>query len=233
MSKVIVRLTTAALCVFAILGGCGPRIRTVKPGERTGPQTAVPLSAHQVRSPETEQAAAAAAHERLRNTPGYDGPDKPELPRWKPLGDIIVTAGTISQPHRILGTVSVNTANVVRVDVGRAVAGAITGTRTTKLPSTPDASLSEMYERLRRRAREVYGFNADGVINATYHVEPDGDTFADGVAIEFLEGQRREPPNSVRPPIKDRLRTLEGLREAGLISEDEFSRKKAQILDEL
>ncbi len=233
MSKVIIRVATTALCVFAILGGCGPRIRTVKPSEGTKPQAAVPLSAYQIRSPETEQAAAAAAHERLRNTPGYEGPDKPDVPTWKPLRDVIVTAGTISQPHRILGMVSVDTTNVVRVDLGRAVVGAITGTRTTKLPSTPDASLSEMYERLRRRAREVYGFNADGVINATYHVEPDGDTFAEGVAVEFVEGQEREPLNSARSPINDRLRTLERLREDGLINEDEFSRKKAQILDEL
>ncbi len=218
--------------LLALLG-CGPKLRVVQPGEKSGGSTSyAPLSTYMLRTPQTEAAGKAAGEARLRQTPGYGGGD--DNSNLKPLREIVVTSGPINQPHRILGRVAVDTTKIVRVHMGRAIAGAITGTRTTKLPSTPDASLSEIFQRLGTRARQTYGSAADAVINATYQVEPDGDVFAEGIAVEFLPETNQGPPAAnVATSIEDRLQILKVLHGKGLIGDDEFSQKKADILDGL
>jgi hypothetical protein len=91
-----------------------------------------------------------------------------------------------------------------------------------------------MYQALGERARQIYGFAADAVVNATYRVVPDGDVFSEGIAVEFIETAAPATEASAPPPsIEVRMRSLKALRDQGLIDEQEFLKKKAQLLDEL
>lgn len=143
---------------------------------------------------------------------------------------IIVTAGPLTQPYEVLGEVHADTTDLFlttsflrdslfRSPFSVAVQGA-----------SPKLSYSQMDERLRNKAVELYGTRVDAVINVTYRTDPDGHVFADGLAVRFTP----QPPSFA--PVRsaeESLKELRGLLDQGLITQEEYERKREEILNEL
>ena len=146
---------------------------------------------------------------------------------------VFVTAGSVSRPFEVLGTVHINSRGIValgsilsdhlfRSRLERAVGGA-----------TPDFSPEEAYEQLKSEAISQYGDRVDAVVNATYRAEHDGDVFAEGLAVRFTEGVGVTPSNAPIRSVEHRLTELQGLFSKGLLGKEEYERKRAEILKEL
>ena len=92
-----------------------------------------------------------------------------------------------------------------------------------------------MNKMLEEQTLKLYSnHGVDAVINVTQRTDPDGDVFASGLAIHFVE-----PPKPASASIastrsmEDRLRELLDLREKGLITPEEYYEKRVEILGEL
>lgn len=150
----------------------------------------------------------------------------------KSPGTIIVTAGPISQSYEVLGEVHVNTRGMINFGstlndaLFRSPLAVAAGGR------TPVAHAEQMNKFLKEKAREQYGHKVDAIINAQYNTDHDGDVFASGLAVYFVE-QKSPQPQQTAPPersLEDRLKELKDLREKGLISIEEYSQKRQELL---
>ena len=82
------------------------------------------------------------------------------------------------------------------------------------------------------QAWKQYGSKVDAVINVTYRTEHDGNVFASGLAVHFVE-QQSPPPSTAAPLIRsteERLQELRELRDKGLITPQEYDQKRQDIL---
>ena len=139
--------------------------------------------------------------------------------------EVIVTTGSLSQQYQVLGTVEADTTDIglstsalydvlFRPKIARAIQG-----------SSPKLSTPQMDERLRSAARQKYGSKADAVINVTYRTNYDGDVFASGLAVHFVEPA---PQASI---LEQKLTELKSLREKNLITPEEYYEKRGKLLE--
>lgn len=157
-----------------------------------------------------------------------------DLGRPKPLAEIVVTTGPLSQPYETLGEVHVST-------VGEIYLGSLLQDSLFRSPlarsiqATPATNTATMNEKLKTQAREQYGGKADAIINVTYRVDPDGDVFASGLAVHFIEPQPTPALPSAPPTrsLEERLLELRNLREKGLIGAEEYYEKRMKLLEGL
>jgi hypothetical protein len=153
----------------------------------------------------------------------------------KSPGAIIVTAGAISQPYEVLGEVNVNTRGMINL-------GSVLNDALFRSPlavaaggRTPVAHTEQMNKILKEKAREQYGHKVDAIINTTYKTDHDGDVFASGLAVHFVEQKSPEPQQAAPPErrLEDRLKELRDLREKGLISPEDYYQKRQELLQGL
>jgi hypothetical protein len=151
------------------------------------------------------------------------------------LVDIIVTAGPLSQPYTALGEVNVNTKGMVNL-------GSILNDTLFRSPlqraiqgPTPTAHTETINKMLREKAREQYGNQVDAVVNVVYHTDPDGDVFASGLAVHFMEPQATPAltPTTTTRSLEERLKELRDLREKNLITPEEYYDKRSELLKRL
>lgn len=150
--------------------------------------------------------------------------------------DIVVTAGPISQPYEVLGEVHVNTRGMI--NFGSALNDALFRSPLAVAAGgrTPVAHTEQMNKFLKEKAREQYGNKVDAIINTTYNTDHDGDVFASGLAVHFVEQKPPETQQQAAPPgrhLEDRLKELKDLREKGLISVEEYNQKRQELLQGL
>jgi hypothetical protein len=131
-----------------------------------------------------------------------------------------------NRPYRVLGPVDLGAAGTDRT-FGFAYGGIAIAERTveTHYPA-------EMDVYLRRLACFLYGYDVDAVINADYWAIPGGTVFAKGIAVHFTNGS----DSSSAPPATDpghRLEQLQNLKDRGLITDDEYERKRHELLEGL
>jgi hypothetical protein len=148
--------------------------------------------------------------------------------------DIVVTTGGLSQPYTTLGPVHADT--IGTINVGSALNDALfRGQVATHVQASPKATVPQMNERLKQAARNQWGRSVDAIINVAYQTDPDGDLYADGLAVQFVIAAPPQPaPN---PPahqsVEERLQTLKRLLHDGLISQQQYEKKQAELLREL
>ncbi|MFI5366942.1 MAG: tetratricopeptide repeat protein [Candidatus Binatia bacterium] len=142
---------------------------------------------------------------------------------------IVVTAGSLSQPYKALGPVHFDT--VGKVNVGSVLVDALTRSRlAADVQATPKARCDQLNELLKAQAFQMYGNRVDAIINVTCRNDPSGDVFADGLAVAFTSPAASVP--SARTG-EQRLKELQDLLDKGLINREEYERKRAEILREL
>jgi hypothetical protein len=148
---------------------------------------------------------------------------------------IIVTAGPISQPYKVLGEVNVNTRGMI--NLGSALNDALFRSPLAVAAGgrTPVAHTEQMNKFLKEKAREQYGHKVDAIINATYKTDHDGDVFASGLAVHFTKQESPEPQRTIPSErrLEGRLKELKDLRERGLISAEEYYQKRQELLQGL
>jgi hypothetical protein len=143
-----------------------------------------------------------------------------------PTAEIIVTNGPISTPYEILGPVQVDESDFEEAEI--------------------EPTLANLDRLLRLKALKLYGKRVDAIINVgdqlsgqglSYsflrglHDRP-GVPFARGLAVEFIQGATRDGTESTHTPTAaERLRVLKGLLDDGLISPEEYERKRAAIVE--
>lgn len=145
---------------------------------------------------------------------------------------IIVTAGPLSQRYEALGEVHVNTRGMM--NFGAILNDAMFRSRFAVAAGgrTAIANEQQMNDLLKQQASAQYGGKTDAVINATYRADQDGDVYASGLAVQFLE-EKKEEAKTTAPPerhLEDRLKELQSLRESKLISENEYYQKRSELL---
>jgi hypothetical protein len=97
---------------------------------------------------------------------------------------------------------------------------------------TSVAHAEQMNKFLKEKARQQYGHKVDAIINAQYNTDQDGDVFASDLAVHFVE-QKSSQTQQTAPlerTLEDRLKELKDLREKGLISIEEYSQKRQELL---
>ena len=144
---------------------------------------------------------------------------------------ILVTTGSVSQPHRILGEVKYSTVGSINFESSLKDALFRSPLSVAAAGATPKLSRNNMNIRLRQQALQQYGNNVDAIINTTYETLPDGDAFGSGIAVQFVESPSSGPPSA--RPVADRLKELDQLRDDGMISSEEYEQKRKQILESL
>lgn len=144
-----------------------------------------------------------------------------------------MTAGQLSQPYKVLGSVHADTVGLV--NVGSVVSDALfRGRLAANIQATPKASPPRINEMLQARAIKQFGFGeVDAIINVTYRTDPNGDVYADGIAVQFPWQAPSSMPAPVAQTPGERLQTLKNLLDKGLITHDQYEKKRADILKEL
>jgi hypothetical protein len=149
-----------------------------------------------------------------------------------PSASILVTAGPLSQPYRALGEVYVNTRGVI--NLGSILNDTLFRSRFERAVQgpTPTAHIETMNAVLRQEAVRRYGNQVDAVVNVVYRTDPDGDVFASGLAVQFVEEkQEADPAPPATPSLEARLDELKQLREKNLITSEEYYEKRSKLLE--
>lgn len=143
--------------------------------------------------------------------------------------EVVVTTGPLSQPYEALGEVHVNT-------VGEIYLGSLLNDTLFRSPlarsiqATPATNTVTMNEKLRQEARSHYGGRVDAVVNVSYRTDPDGDMFASGLAVHFIEPQPASALTAPAPTLEQKLTELKSLREKNLITPEEYYEKRSELL---
>jgi hypothetical protein len=169
--------------------------------------------------------------QRLEQDVSYQSPLVAPQDRSGPR-EILITSEILSPPYLALGKVAVNT-------LGFSTLGAILNDslfRSRFVVAASGVPLPESQERigalLREQARKKYGSQVDAVMNVGYQLWPDGEGFAEGVAVHFLA----PPPKPFIPIgryLESQLRELRDLWKKGLISQAEYDEKRSRLLEGL
>lgn len=139
------------LAVLACSSGCTPT--TQNRADWHPSEEAIDLAR------QAEEALNRQAEELLNRPDNLPPPEPRRLFDATHTREIIVTMGSLSQPHEVLGPVNVNALGMVDL-------------RSFKL--------------LEEKALELYGSRVDAIINVTHRTEPDGAVFAKGLAVHFV-----------------------------------------------
>ncbi len=212
----------ASVVLLVLLYACAPQVVTY--GNGASPQeSGEPLGPEKLRgSPQGETEADERVTESLRRAR--------EFQTQKPPSEIIVTAGPLNQAYEPLGPVHADSVGVVNVG-SILVDSLFRSPVAAAMHATPKANVPQMNEWLRNAAVMRYG-SVDAIINVTYQNQPDGDAFADGLAVRFITQQTVQPPPATKT-MEERLERLKALLDRGLIDRDEYDRKRTEILKEL
>jgi hypothetical protein len=97
---------------------------------------------------------------------------------------------------------------------------------------TPTAHTETMNTMLREKAREQYGSQVDAVVNVVYRTDPDGDVFASGLAVHFVEQAPTPAPAPQTSTLEQKFTELKNLREKNLITPEEYYEKRSKLLEE-
>jgi hypothetical protein len=89
-----------------------------------------------------------------------------------------------------------------------------------------------MNKKLKDEARTRYGSAVSAVINVSYRTDPDGDIYASGLAVRFVEPQAPQAVSPSSPTLEQKLTELKSLREKGLITSEEYYEKRSELLKE-
>lgn len=144
---------------------------------------------------------------------------------------IIVTTGTLSQPYTPLGEVHVST--VGEVYLGSLLNDTLFRSKFSRaVQATPATNTATMNEKLKVEAQKRYGSAARAVINVSYRTDPDGDIYASGLAVRFVEPQVPQAVSPSSPTLEQKLTELKSLREKGLITSEEYYEKRSELLKE-
>lgn len=166
---------------------------------------------------------------------GLPFPEPPVSAVVKAPDTILVTAGPLSQSYEVLGEVHVNTRGMI--NLGSALNDALFRSPLAVAAGgrTPVAHTEQMNKFLKEKAREQYGGKVDAIINTTYNTDHDGDVFASGLAVHFVEQKPPQMQQAASPErhLEDRLKELKDLREKGLISAEEYNQKRQELLQGL
>ena len=143
---------------------------------------------------------------------------------------VFVTTGPLSQPYEALGEVHINTLGMLNFGsllndaLFRSPLAVAAGGRTAV------ANEEQMNAFLREQASRQYGARVDAIINASYRADHDGNVFASGLAVRFLDPQPAPTPVAASPTLEQKLVELKSLREKNLITPDEYYDKRSELL---
>jgi len=161
----------------------------------------------QQKAPQTENRPASSSSSDSRSDhlrPEHAEADVPEANGQ----NIIITAGPLSQPHRALGEVKIDTQGIMNVSSVLNDAPSQSASSVATQGRTLDVSIERINQMLKQKATEQYK-NTDAIMNVTYHVEPDGGVVASGLAVEFAEAPSQATQSS---PLKDGIAGPKGRR---------------------
>jgi hypothetical protein len=159
----------------------------------------------------------------------------PQLKTWMEIrskythraAQVVVSAGELSRPYDIVGRVDVNASGVDYFVWSFWQVGGFGSFHFQRYEHKEDpAAVNEM---LKFRAFELYGDTFDAIVNVHYEDMPSNAVAAGGVAVRFTAARQA----AGQPSREERLREIQTLLDRGLITRDEFNRKRAAILDEL
>ena len=83
-----------------------------------------------------------------------------------------------------------------------------------------ETSRTRLFNKLSEHALVKYGNQVDAIIKARYKVRTGGSAFASGLAVQYVS-------------TEERLEEVERLLDRGYLSEAEYAKKRAKILDGL
>ncbi len=171
----------------------------------------------------------------LRSGYSYTSPQQVATQMQADYSRVIVTTGSLTQPYDVLGNVHADTVGMV--NLGSVLTDALFRSRlATSIQATPTANNEQMNQLLRERAVAAWGSKVSAVINVNYRVEPSGEVAADGLAVTFRPNA--DVPRTSDVPSKpdnaeERLERLKFLLQQGLITRDEYARRRAHVLEGL
>ena len=91
----------------------------------------------------------------------------------------------------------------------------------------PQATAEEMRQ---REEAQKNGSQVSAVINVNYQTRPDGEVFANGLAVHFPEPPSPPAPVAPAPSLEQKLIELKSLREKNLITPEEYHEKRSELL---
>ena len=159
----------------------------------------------------------------------------PELKAWmdvrsrymKRAAEIVVSVGDLSRSYDIVGRVDVNATGVDYFAWNYWQIGGFGSFQFHRYQHKEDpATMNEM---LKFKAFELYGDAFDGILNVHYENMPGNAVSAGGVAVRF-RGPTAQPDG---PNTEARLQELRRLFDQGLITHDQYERKRVEILNQL
>jgi len=143
---------------------------------------------------------------------------------------VFVTTGPLSQPSEVIGEVHINTLGMMNFGsflndaLFRSPLAVAAGGRTAVVNE------EQMNAFLKEQASRQYGNRVDAIINASYRADHDGNVFASGLAVHFIEPQPVAAPVAPSPTLEHKLTELKNLREKNLITPDEYYDKRSELL---
>jgi hypothetical protein len=219
------RLSVLGVGLACCLVSCGPPGPPPSVNYTKGQAPAVdrPLDSSQLRGGQTQQEIQAVGARRVF-----------EQEKLSSRTAVVVTSGGLSRPYTVLGQVHADTLGTS--NIGSALTDAfLRSPLAADIQATPKATVAQMNERVKRVATEEWGQAVDAVINVTYQTDPNGNLYADGVAVQFVVVPPPSPPELAPSPkgAEERLEALKHLFQKGLISKSEYDAKRAVILQDL
>ncbi len=134
----------------------------------------------------------------------------------KAPADVVVTAGTPMRPYRKLGKVRASV-KLKEKTLTQTLWDAPTSWFTS---DKADTGRTRLFHKLSEHALLKYGNQVDAIIKARYKTRTDGSAFASGLAVQYVS-------------TEERLDEVERLRDRGYLSDVEYAKKRAKILEGL
>lgn len=134
----------------------------------------------------------------------------------KAPADVVVTAGTPMRPYRKLGKVRAS----VKLKEKTLTQTLLDAPTSWFAGDEADTSRTRLFNKLSEHALLKYGSQVDAIIKARYKTRTDGSAFASGLAVQYVS-------------TEERLDEVERLRDRGYLSDTEYAKKRAKILEGL
>ena len=134
----------------------------------------------------------------------------------KAPADVVVTAGTPMRPYRKLGKIRASV-KLKEKTLTQTLWDAPTSWFTS---DKADTGRTRLFHKLSEHALLKYGNQVDAIIKARYKTRTDGSAFASGLAVQYVS-------------TEERLDEVERLRDRGYLSDVEYAKKRAKILEGL
>ena len=142
----------------------------------------------------------------------------------KRAAEIVVSAGDLARPYEIVGRVDVNAAGTDYFVWSYWRVGNFANFQFHRFQYKEDPAT--MNDILIFKAFEKYGDTFDAILNVHYEDMPGNAVSAGGIAVRFTKA-------SQTGTLEERLRELRNALQKQLITQDEYDRKRAEILNGL